>query len=167
MTIDHKYVFGLMKRQKFFQLKFKDSVEEAIMYYTDQRRRWTSHCIHIQKLEIKHLNTVSASGNSVLTSNQQHSQQEVREQSSEVDHFPGPADPLPDTEVTEDPHQQQSTSQLPADVTNVFNSARDLKHSASKENTFHLRWSDDLQSYCLSIIVIDICYTVKLYLHWR
>lgn len=41
--------------------------------------------------------------NKALTSDKQNRQQEVREQSSKVNDFAGPADALPDAKVTEHP----------------------------------------------------------------
>lgn len=67
------------------------------------------------------------------SSDQQHSQQEVWEQGGEVDHLAGPPDSLPDAEVAQHPHQQQGSSQLPTDVTNVLDTARDLKSAALPE----------------------------------
>lgn len=83
----------------------------------------------------------------MLTSNQKHSQQEIREERSEVDNFAGPADSLPDAEITENPDQQQGPGELPANVADVLNTAWDLEGSTSVDNKM--------------IINDDICITEK------
>lgn len=84
--------------------------------------------------------------NKALTSDKQNRQQEVREQSSKVNDFAGPADALPDAKVTEHPDQEQGPGELPADVADVFDAAGDLEGSPPAE----------ILKFCFQVIAIII-----------
>lgn len=61
---------------------------------------------------------------------QQDSQQEVREQGSEVHDLTGPFDSLPDAEVAQNPHQQKSSGQLPTDRSNLIDTTGDHQRAS-------------------------------------
>jgi hypothetical protein len=66
--------------------------------------------------------------------NQQHGQQNIGEEGSEVHNLASPFDTLPDAEVAQNPHQQQGAGQLPTDAAHLVDTAGDLQGTTPKES---------------------------------